>query len=169
MLDEITYDSETKIQNGFFQFVQFWFFPNEWPGLCQNKLGHSLLKMNNCTSNEWWFLFKKSHKNWRFLFFIHFHIFFILGVPGGWSVWSSWSSCSPECFQHRRRTCTNPEPSKRGSYCDGIDLQSKNCTHGFCQGKIIFLKDWKEKSYLSSSTTVPWKCKNCAVINVVVL
>ena len=60
-----------------------------------------------------------------------------LGVSGGWSDWSSWSSCSPECFQHRRRTCSNPEPVHGGQWCDGIDLQSRNCSHGFCQGNSI--------------------------------
>lgn len=62
------------------------------------------------------------------------------GLNGGWSDWSSWSSCSPECFQHRRRTCTNPPPSELGGkYCDGIDLQSRNCSHGFCQdtGQLV--------------------------------
>ena len=65
---------------------------------------------------------------------------FFLGVSGGWSGWSSWSSCSPECFQHRRRTCTNPEPIQGGHYCEGIDLQSRNCSHGFCQGRLELLK-----------------------------
>ena len=73
-------------------------------------------------------------KGWLHYLLITMPIF--LGVvAGGWSGWSSWSSCSPECFQHRRRTCTNPEPVKGGQYCEGIDLQSRNCSHGFCQGK----------------------------------
>ena len=68
------------------------------------------------------------------------YAFSFLGVSGGWSGWSSWSSCSPECFQHRRRTCTNPEPIQGGHYCEGIDLQSRNCSHGFCQGRLELLK-----------------------------
>ena len=57
-------------------------------------------------------------------------------MDGSWASWTSWSSCSPECFQHRRRTCTNPPPRKpKGRYCFGRDLQSRNCTDGFCQGK----------------------------------
>ena len=59
-----------------------------------------------------------------------------LKLDGNWASWTSWSSCSPECFQHRRRTCTNPPPRKpKGRYCFGRDLQSRNCTDGFCQGK----------------------------------
>ena len=80
------------------------------------------------------------------IFFFHL-LDFSTGVPGGWSEWSSWSSCSPECFQHRRRTCSNPEPTQGGQYCDGIDLQTQNCTHGFCQGKLSSFKrliEWSE-------------------------
>lgn len=54
-------------------------------------------------------------------------------IDGNWAQWSSWSSCSPECFQHRRRTCSNPAPSANGRYCDGLDLESRNCSDGFCQ------------------------------------
>ena len=59
------------------------------------------------------------------------------GIDGGWSDWSSWSSCSPECFHHRRRTCTNPGPSTGGKYCLGLDLETRNCSNGFCQGKTL--------------------------------
>ena len=57
-------------------------------------------------------------------------------IDGGWSSWSTWSSCSPDCFHHRRRTCSDPPPSKGGRYCQGLDLETRNCTGGFCQSEF---------------------------------
>ena len=55
-----------------------------------------------------------------------------IAVDGYWSTWSSWSTCSPDCKQHRRRLCDSPAPENGGSYCDGSDLNTSNCTSGLC-------------------------------------
>ncbi|CAB4055674.1 UNC5 [Lepeophtheirus salmonis] len=77
-------------------------------------------------------------------------------VYGGWTQWTSWSSCSPECFHHRRRTCSNPSPSKGGKYCIGEDLESLNCTDGFCQETrqlVMYGNNAEEKSGASLEVT----------------
>ncbi|XP_046664969.1 netrin receptor UNC5C-like isoform X2 [Homalodisca vitripennis] len=53
-------------------------------------------------------------------------------VDGRWSAWSGWSACGPDCRHHKRRTCSNPPPSNGGSYCQGKDTATANCTGPLC-------------------------------------
>ena len=53
-------------------------------------------------------------------------------VDGGWSSWSAWSGCTVDCRVTRRRSCTRPTPSSGGRYCQGRDLNTRNCTGGRC-------------------------------------
>ncbi|KAM9391259.1 netrin receptor UNC5A-like, partial [Salvelinus alpinus] len=51
---------------------------------------------------------------------------------GGWSDWSNWSECGVDCSMWRSRECTQPSPGTGGKDCQGIDLQSLNCTSQQC-------------------------------------
>uniref|UniRef100_A0A674CWS8 Netrin receptor UNC5 n=1 Tax=Salmo trutta TaxID=8032 RepID=A0A674CWS8_SALTR len=53
-------------------------------------------------------------------------------VDGGWSDWSNWSECGVDCSMWRSRECTQPLPGTGGKDCQGIDLQSLNCTSQQC-------------------------------------
>uniref|UniRef100_A0A8K9XPH3 Netrin receptor UNC5 n=1 Tax=Oncorhynchus mykiss TaxID=8022 RepID=A0A8K9XPH3_ONCMY len=53
-------------------------------------------------------------------------------VDGGWSDWSNWSECGVDCSMWRSRECTQPSPGTGGKDCQGIDLQSLNCTSQQC-------------------------------------
>ena len=55
VLDEMTYFWNTKTHVVFFFVVHFmllYFSPNECPGLCQHRPGHSLGKKNKVAQNE---------------------------------------------------------------------------------------------------------------------
>ncbi|KAK6474893.1 netrin receptor UNC5A-like [Huso huso] len=53
-------------------------------------------------------------------------------VDGGWSAWSAWSACGVDCNVWRSRECTQPVPGNGGRECQGLDLQSRNCTNELC-------------------------------------
>lgn len=53
-------------------------------------------------------------------------------VDGNWTLWAKWSACSATCEQGTRtrdRKCVNPAPAHGGKDCEGIKLESENCTN----------------------------------------
>ncbi|XP_062874490.1 netrin receptor UNC5A [Trichomycterus rosablanca] len=62
-------------------------------------------------------------------------------VDGGWSEWSKWSACGAECTMWRSRECTQPTPGTGGKACQGLDLQSLNCTSEQCPQTVAGAED----------------------------
>ncbi|XP_053095179.1 netrin receptor UNC5A isoform X2 [Pangasianodon hypophthalmus] len=62
-------------------------------------------------------------------------------VDGGWSEWSKWSACGADCTMWRSRECTQPAPGTGGKACQGLDLQSLNCTSEQCPQTVSGAED----------------------------
>ncbi|XP_049442434.1 netrin receptor UNC5A isoform X3 [Epinephelus fuscoguttatus] len=62
-------------------------------------------------------------------------------VDGGWSEWSKWSACGSDCSMWRSRECTQPSPGTGGKDCQGLDLQSLNCTSEQCPQTVSGAED----------------------------
>ncbi|XP_024139518.1 netrin receptor UNC5A isoform X4 [Oryzias melastigma] len=62
-------------------------------------------------------------------------------VDGGWSEWSKWSACAADCSMWRSRECTQPSPGTGGKDCQGLDLQSLNCTSEQCPQTVRGAED----------------------------
>ncbi|XP_052814185.1 thrombospondin-1-like [Mya arenaria] len=61
-------------------------------------------------------------------------------VHGGWSGWSDWSLCSATCdvgMSQRKRSCTNPKPSRAGDYCQDVPQQFKICSSSPCSSEQV--------------------------------
>ncbi|XP_026802884.3 netrin receptor UNC5A isoform X4 [Pangasianodon hypophthalmus] len=65
----------------------------------------------------------------------------IVYVDGGWSEWSKWSACGADCTMWRSRECTQPAPGTGGKACQGLDLQSLNCTSEQCPQTVSGAED----------------------------
>ncbi|MED6289792.1 Netrin receptor unc5a [Characodon lateralis] len=62
-------------------------------------------------------------------------------VDGGWSEWSKWSACAADCSMWRSRECSQPSPGTGGKECQGLDLQSINCTSEQCPQTVSGAED----------------------------
>ncbi|XP_016531618.1 netrin receptor UNC5A isoform X4 [Poecilia formosa] len=62
-------------------------------------------------------------------------------VDGGWSEWSKWSACGADCSMWRSRECSQPSPGTGGKDCQGLDLQSMNCTSEQCPQTVSGAED----------------------------
>ncbi|XP_061134272.1 netrin receptor UNC5A isoform X4 [Syngnathus typhle] len=65
----------------------------------------------------------------------------LIYVDGGWSEWSKWSPCGADCAMWRSRECTQPSPGIGGKDCQGLDLQSLNCTSEQCPQTVSGAED----------------------------
>ncbi|XP_054647894.1 netrin receptor UNC5A isoform X4 [Dunckerocampus dactyliophorus] len=65
----------------------------------------------------------------------------LIYVDGGWSEWSKWSPCGADCSMWRSRECTQPSPGTGGKDCQGLDLQSLNCTSEQCPQTVSGAED----------------------------
>ncbi|KAL8577212.1 hypothetical protein ACOMHN_041267 [Nucella lapillus] len=100
-------------------------------------------------------------------------------VDGAWSPWSPWSSCSPDCRQHRTRSCDSPSPGNGGHFCPGAhNLEAANCTGGMCAErrdltpKIPTAKDRKESEAASRAEeddNIPLYVGLCVAVAVIII
>uniref|UniRef100_A0A8C6TJE7 Netrin receptor UNC5 n=1 Tax=Neogobius melanostomus TaxID=47308 RepID=A0A8C6TJE7_9GOBI len=65
----------------------------------------------------------------------------LIYVDGGWSEWSKWSACGADCSMWRTRECSQPTPGTGGKDCQGLDIQSLNCTSEQCPQTVSGAED----------------------------
>lgn len=65
----------------------------------------------------------------------------LIYVDGGWTEWSKWSACGADCSMWRTRECTQPTPGTGGKECQGLDIQSLNCTSEQCPQTVSGAED----------------------------
>ncbi|XP_020898429.1 netrin receptor UNC5A [Exaiptasia diaphana] len=53
-------------------------------------------------------------------------------VNGGFSAWTKWGDCGRNCYQVRRRYCTNPKPRCGGKKCRGPRRLERRCSRPYC-------------------------------------
>ncbi|XP_022803040.1 macrophage mannose receptor 1-like, partial [Stylophora pistillata] len=67
-------------------------------------------------------------------------------VSGRWSDWEDWGECNAVCGdgeQERKRTCTDPSPSKEEARCSGPSKETRPCNKGPChESESICPEGW---------------------------
>ncbi|XP_038666358.1 SCO-spondin [Scyliorhinus canicula] len=83
-------------------------------------------------------------------------------VDGGWTPWSPWSDCPVTCdqgSQTRTRACINPPPRNNGSVCEGISIQTQNCSIPPCAGDGCVWSVWGP---CSQTCGTGYRSRNCS-------
>ncbi|XP_072324712.1 LOW QUALITY PROTEIN: SCO-spondin [Scyliorhinus torazame] len=83
-------------------------------------------------------------------------------VDGGWTPWSPWSDCPVTCdqgSQTRSRACINPPPRNNGSVCEGLSIQTQNCSTSPCAGDSCVWSVWGP---CSQTCGTGYRSRNCS-------